>query len=74
MQSAPAAAVKDNRLIFIVYLIILTTYFLLDVTKQSVAANPDIISQGSEQPKPITQSTLAINDRCLLNLEPNFES
>lgn len=74
LQSAPAAAVKDNRLIFIVYLIILTTYFLLDVTKQSVAANPDIISQGSEQPKPITQSTLAINDRCLLNLEPNFES
>ena len=74
LQSAPAAAVKDNRLIFIVYLIILTTYFLLDVTKQSVAANPDIISQASEQPKPIIQSTsIAINDRCLLNLEPNFE-
>ena len=73
-QSAPAAAVKDKRLIFIVYLIILTTYFLLDVTKQLVAANPDIISQASEQPKPITQSTFAINDRCLLNLEPNFES
>ena len=65
LQSAPAAAVKDNRLIFIVYLIILTTYFLLDVTKQSVAANPDIISQASEQPKPITQSTFAINDVAL---------
>ena len=74
LQSAPAAAIKDNRLIFSVYLIILTTYFLLDVTKQSVAANPDIISQGSEQPKPIAQSMSAINDRCLLKIRLNCES
>ena len=74
LQSAPAAAIKDNRLIFSVYLIILTTYFLLDVSKQSVSANPDIISQGSKQPKPIAQSmSIAINDRCLLNIKPNFE-
>lgn len=75
LQSAPAAAIKDNRLIFSVYLIILTTYFLLDVTKQSVSANPDIISQGSKHPKPIAQSmSIAINDRCLLKIKPNFES
>jgi hypothetical protein len=77
LQSAQTDSIKECRAVFIIYLIILTSYVLLDFGKQSVSANPvveTIIAKQIEQPEqnfPQNKS-IATNPSCLLEA-PNTE-
>ena len=76
LQSARPGSVKENRAIYVVYLIILTSYFLLDLSTQSVAANPVTETskgKGVDRSNQIfTQGSIAINDRCALGRDDDF--
>ncbi len=71
LQSAQTGAIKENRAVFIIYLIILTSYILLDLGKQSGSAHPvveTIIAKQIEQPAPDLpqDKSIVINPRCVL--------
>jgi hypothetical protein len=71
LQSAQRDYIKENRAVFIIYLIILTSYVLLDLGKQSVSANPvveTIIAKQIEQPEQNfpQDKSIATNPSCWL--------
>jgi hypothetical protein len=77
LQSAQTDSIKESRAVFIIYLIILTSYVLLDIGKQSVSANPvveTIIAKQIEQPEQnfSQDKSIATNPSCLLEA-PNTD-
>ncbi|PSB56261.1 hypothetical protein [Chamaesiphon polymorphus] len=75
IRSLQIGSTQDTRIIFIVYLIVLTTYLLLDLTKRSALASPNLVpsdTKGMEQPKQSfwQPQAIATNARCALPLLP----
>lgn len=76
-QSLRAATIADNRTVVSVWLIILTSYFLLDLGGRSAVANPasgnikgDTI--GQSQPSFIASKPEPTNERCSIDRDVNL--